>query len=618
MNAVDDEAQAVGALAPGHGTTADEASPPPGDDWREIGFHRPLGGIFYNLVFVFIAAGFGILFAVWFIPNIVFPFPTAMGYQDMVFNMFGILFTILDVGIGASISRFVAAENVKDPVKGIQYIQFFIWFQLISGLLQTTGISLWVLSPAVRDSNIAYASWFMLVYSTVQYPGCLWVFNGALEAYQRFDKARLVNFIQYQIFENGLRIVFILLGRHLGTTFPQVGEIVGATIGSIIGIYLKDFVSAFLSAYWLAGVLREIRPEWKIRNLFHVEFDKIVVKRCVSYGLRAMVPGLVYPLAQFLHIIIVIAYLPNYAAIMGMFLLGAMLSQMITTFGLAMAPSVSESHFNGMQRLTEYYISRAYTWTFVNGSFMLGLLFGGARLLGIIAGEAFFLAVPVIQTLIFFKIAEMFGSLHDNLFHGVGKPEYNIVMITAEQVTRIVLLVVLLVFFQAGWLALVLSQGISWIVKWITGYVVFTRKVFKLRTLNPWQTFVAPTIAMLAEILYIQLLMTFVLPHLNAAVGEVVAALIGMVIGIFTGPFFVFFPVLGLVGGFDEESLRVITRTVGMAGPSKALVNLIVVVSTWACRASPLHNRFPTRVDGVAAEIAALEAIKRARASREP
>ncbi len=53
-------------------------SPTPGQDaeasWQEIGFHRPLAGILFNLVFVFIAAGFGIVFAVWFIPNIVFPF----------------------------------------------------------------------------------------------------------------------------------------------------------------------------------------------------------------------------------------------------------------------------------------------------------------------------------------------------------------------------------------------------------------------------------------------------------------------------------------------------------------------------------------------------------------
>nr|MDO8118016.1 hypothetical protein [Candidatus Sigynarchaeota archaeon] len=178
---------------------AEASAPKSEENWQKIGFHRPLAGILFNLVFVFIAAGFGIVFAVWFIPNIVFPFASGLGYQDLVLNLFGLLFTVLDVGIGASISMFVAEENIKNPRKGIFYLQFFIWFQMISGLFQVTGISIWAIFFA-PGSNLGYAIWFLVIYGTIQYPGCLWIFNGGLQAYQRFDKARLVGFIQVQLF----------------------------------------------------------------------------------------------------------------------------------------------------------------------------------------------------------------------------------------------------------------------------------------------------------------------------------------------------------------------------------------------------------------------------------
>ena len=58
-----------------------------------------------------IGAGFGIVLAVWFIPNIIFPFPNAIGYQDMVFNLFGLLFTVLDVGVGALVLRCVLVHS---------------------------------------------------------------------------------------------------------------------------------------------------------------------------------------------------------------------------------------------------------------------------------------------------------------------------------------------------------------------------------------------------------------------------------------------------------------------------------------------------------------------------
>ena len=571
----------------------------------------------YNILFVIIAAGFGVMFAVWFIPNIIFPFPSAMGYQDTVSNLFGLVFTLLDLGIGASLSRYVAEESIKSPREALKYIQFFIWYQMISGLGQTTAISIWATFLHMNGADhLIYLAWFITIYSTVQYPGCLWVFNGALEAFQRYHKARLVSFIQIQVFENILRIIFILIGRFIGNMVPAIGEIMGATAGSIIGIYLREFCSAILSGHWLAEVLRQIDPSLKVRDLFRAEFDRVVVKKSLSYGLRAMTPGLIYPVANFFAILIITLKMDNYAAIMGMVNLGTMLSQMVTTFSIQIGPSISEAYLNGKKKLTAYYIASAYRWTTAMGFFMVGLLFGGATMLGIIAGSNFFLTASIIQVAIFFKICDMFQGLHDTIFTAAGKAEYNIILITIEQAVRVFLLYAFIVWFPIGWLALVLSQGIGWSVKWIVGLILFNIKFFRTRTISLWQTFVAPTIAAVVEAIYIQLMVTYLYPVLADVVGKVPAAVIGIVIGIFTGPFFIYFPVYSFFGGWDNGTIKVAEQAAAMSGPSKFLVNIIVKLSKVITKISPLHNKFKIDDTGVEAEIAELMAIRQSRTSQ--
>ena len=107
-------------------------------EWQKIGFHRPLGGLLYNVVVIFIAAGFGIVLTVWVIPNLILPFPEALGYTTITTNLFSVYFTLMDLGIANAIQRFVAEENIKNPKKAIQYMQFFIWYEMIGGGAEVT------------------------------------------------------------------------------------------------------------------------------------------------------------------------------------------------------------------------------------------------------------------------------------------------------------------------------------------------------------------------------------------------------------------------------------------------------------------------------------------------
>jgi len=581
------------------------------DDWVKIGFHRPLAGIFYNLIFILIAAGFGVMLTVWFIPNLVFPFPAGIGYQQTVFNMFSLLFTVIGAGTSNALQRYVAEENIKNPKNSIAYLQFYTWYHLITGLFQTTGISMWAIFY-VPQTNLSYAAWFIAVYSTVQYPGQLWVFQGALQSYQRYDKANLVGFIQIQIFQNVMQIIFIFIFRYIGVLNPALGEMMGATIGSLIGFYLKDFVAAFLSAYFLAPVLRQIDPSYKIRDLFRYQFDRKVVKNCLSFGMRAMLSGLIYPAANLVGILLVTTYMQNYASLLGMYTLGTMLSQMVVTFQLNITTTISESYLNGKIKLSQYYVAQAYKWNFVTGFFMVGLLFNGSLLLGIIVGSNYFLVVPIVQINIFFQLAIAISSLNDGLFQGVSKPEINILLTGIEQSTYIGMLYVMLVWFHSDWPALVFPPGVGMVVRAVAGIFYFDKKVFHLKGLSIWQSLISPGIAAIVEAVYILAMINYVLPYITGFFhSSIVGAILGIVVGIFTGPFFIYFPVLAFFGGFDDDSLRIIEKTAAMSGPSKFLVNLIKAFCIAGHRISPFKNHFKIDATGVEEEIEELMILRK-------
>ena len=65
----------------------------------------------------------------------------------------------------------------------------------------------------------------------------------------------------------------------------------------------------------------------------------------------------------------------------------------------------------------------------------------------------------------------------------------------------------------------------------------------------------------------------------------------------------IFFPVYALIGGWDDESIRIVKRSAKMSGPSKMLVNIIAKISIKMAKISPLHGKFPIKYDGVYEEI---------------
>nr|MDO8088634.1 lipopolysaccharide biosynthesis protein [Candidatus Sigynarchaeum springense] len=572
--------------------------------WDEPGFHRPLGGMFYNILPVFLAAGLGLLFNVWLIPSVIFPFPEAMGYQNLNSQIFGVFFTLFDMGIGIALYRFIAEKNVSEPRKTIDYIRFFIFFQMITGTAQVTGIAIYVFA-FLQGTGLSYAAWFFLMYSTVQFPGMLWVFNGALQGYQRFDKANLLSFLSTVILENSTRVACILIGRWLGAMDPTFGEVVGAAAGSIIGVYIDDFIAAAIGAHWLDPVLKKIDPSMRIYKLFIPKFDRKVVKDCFSFGARVIVPTLIWPAANFISVTMLLAWMPNYSTYIGIFSLADLLSSLVYSFTLSLSPPVSEAWNNGKVTLTKYYLNRTYQWYGLTGGFMTGLLVAGAPLLGLVAGPGFELVVPMVVYLALFKFIDLFAMIHDSIYNGLGHPEWNILLVGVDQGIRLLVTWLLLVPFPSGWYALVWALGLGRGAKWVVGYAALWKKYFHFR-INWWQAFVATGIAMAAELGVVMVFVYVVHPALSVAVGELVSALVVILASIVVGPFLVFMPAYALAGGWDDEAIAVFEKSAAMSGPSKGFVMFLLKITKAFARLSRLHGRFPTDVSGVQADIDAL------------
>nr|MDO8115778.1 hypothetical protein [Candidatus Sigynarchaeota archaeon] len=221
--------------------------------WENIGFHRSIAGMFFQLPFTLISAVLG-LALMSIVYTYLYPFPESNGYSAAATGFFGLMFYTFDLGTANIISRFIGETNIKNPAKMVQYVQYFIWYQMITGLVQTTAISVFAMFIVPR-TQLAYTVWIMVIFSTVQYPGFLGIFRGVLDTLQQFHTVTILNFIAGEVFQRVTQIGFVIWGRWWGMADPAIGDIMGIAIGSVIGTYVDDFIATAVSAHYFTKIM---------------------------------------------------------------------------------------------------------------------------------------------------------------------------------------------------------------------------------------------------------------------------------------------------------------------------------------------------------------------------
>nr|MDO8109636.1 lipopolysaccharide biosynthesis protein [Candidatus Sigynarchaeota archaeon] len=593
--------------------------------WDSIGFHRVLGGYFYDygLSILEMMLGF-VLFPLTIL--ILIPWPEASGYYGVAAGFFATLFNIFDFGTAFSIERFIGEYRVKDPKKMIGFISFYVWWQMLTGLIQVTIVSMFALF-FFPGTSLAYASWLFLILSTTQYPGMLGYFKSVIRGLQAFHYDNIIDFFRSNVFDLITSIIFVLLFRWIGANNPAIGELMGLAIGSALGHYLDEFINEALAIWFFNKIMKP--HGFRGRDCFnHRYITPDIVKTCMWWGFQLSLPGMVGGFWGFASLLITIQYMPNYAywgpvsGVLGMI-------TRILTIGskLSLTPAIAEAFMNGKKRLAQFYLENAFKWYFV-------ILIGVAGLLAVflphlltvifmIPGtENYRLAIPFAIPMI---LSSAFGPI-DGYFNEIivaaNHPTAKTIWEIAGQASGFVWHVFCLVII--GW-PLMGLQGIimqytfagfaHWLIYFFIKWLFCEFYIFHIK-FPVGQAFIAPFLTTVLGILPIGYLYLYglyypvLIPGFTALVGlfgvsdpiyigSLIAAGITLIMALVVFLFAVYLPLYSFFGGWDEFGLLVFRAAYHLTGPSKPLIYLMYKGCERGARLSAklgkwqLHNRFP-------------------------
>ncbi|MFX0102134.1 MAG: hypothetical protein ACFFCS_21390 [Candidatus Hodarchaeota archaeon] len=561
------------------------------DGWERIGFHRQLAGFFYNylpiiLGGVFLTMGAGII-----IP-LILPYPEAKGFSEVGKSMYALMFMLFDAGLGSAIGLYVPKHRITDPKRALEYLSFFIWFQMFTGLIQITAISIYIFNW--MPQNMAHLAWIFLVYSTVQYPGMLNVLKSALKSFQHYGKVILLGFLQ-NIAETFTQVGFILLGRWLGSQNPEIGELMGMSIGLVVGLYIDDFIMFFLSIRYLNKVLNDIGLN--VGMCLRPRFSKEVAKEAFVYGLKTMPSGIYGNILGFFSFLVTFTFLPQYATWLGMINLVKVFVGQINQAGNIKSNTemaVSEAYNNGKKKLSQFYIMMALKWRFILTMFLgvtIAILIPIAlRELLDIFGENWLPALPLIPFLAipeFLKIFEKPVS-----FTSLKRPGIDQTISIISSTTSFLWYMFLIYGIKIELnIYIFILKDIPIIIAF--RIVNWTVLHFKLMKINWKELFVHAVLLQLPGVLMYGLFCwafgEYIFPLGADLMGGLVFALLIIVIVLFLWPAFVYTPLITICGGlnkYDEDAFR---KCIDISGPSKGIVKLIYNMSM------PIYHRLPWR-----------------------
>lgn len=565
--------------------------------WDQIGFHRPLGGFWHNFILQLFIIIVPSLWAAYLL-KFLYPYPEMRGYRQTIQNIFVLIFAIFDLGTSSTISRFIADENIKNPGKMVQYVQYFIWYQMITGLIQVTALSIWVLT-SLNQGFLAYGSWITLIIIIKQYPGFPGVFKGIMNSLQMYSKKNLLDFFQGEAIQVVTEIAFVVIGRQWGLSNPAVGEILGVAIGATFGLYLDDIIATFIGAYILA---KELKPYGiTFKRFFLVEFDWHLVKRCAFFGVRIGAPGLLGAVVQLTSLMLCIQYIPQYTTFVALSSIATMLVATAERLVQQKFESIFvEAYQNGGKKLCQYYNAHAFRFFLVNSGFaasvMLMVISVFPTLLNGIGLESYLLAIPFLIPALIVRLFKPYRNYPGGILLAGHKPNIIMGLSLARDACKLLAWYLTVAVFQVqdlGMLGLVYvliaTEFPVEVLFFLIKMIIIHKSIFKIK-LMIWQTFIAPSLATIILFGGFTLFKIFMFDWLFT-VNFWLAVALGLVF-IFGLVLFGYFPLTVFLGGWDENSIADMKKAVKMAGASKIIVVPATFLIFKAAKRAKLHNRF--------------------------
>ncbi|MHA1791762.1 MAG: hypothetical protein ACTSVI_03895 [Promethearchaeota archaeon] len=566
-----------------------------------VGYARPLGGWFYQFFYALLGMVPTVILYP-FILGVLYPQPEIKAYNDVAGVLFSILFFAFNVPTNFAIERWVADYRIKNPEKMLQFMSFYIWYQMMSGLILVTSTSLYIFWIVV-NGRLAYVSWLMLVLITREYPAMLNIFLQSIKGLQKFDYESKINFIK-AIWEKGFEIAGVLFGRFVIGQNPAIGPLIGSAIGYAIGTYIDDFFSAFLSGWYLHRYLKTIGLS--VLDAIRPNFTWEIVKLSFWFGFKLSLPGIFNTIVGFFIFFSWYDAVPAYATFVVLNKLADELANISKrSEGINTKGAFSEAINNGKYKLAQYYIANTFKYygffTVGLGCLVIGYLPVLLSVLFVVGeAEAYLLAIPFILPNIIATLFEQPSGEAGKILIMGDKPLFNSLMEIITSILNIFFMILWLYVLKLpqtyGFSALVwlLPMGgfIPSFIKLVISWIYINKFIVKVK-LAIWQSFVAPLIPGILSIVTGYAWGIFIFPELSLALGPIIAAAISILIAFLFGLIFNFIILYGFFGGWDEHTLAVFKEAVYISGPSRVLFIPVYKITKVLLKYSKFYNRFP-------------------------
>jgi O-antigen/teichoic acid export membrane protein len=555
-----------------------------GTEWEDVGFHRPLSGFLVALSIGLILFIPLIIYQNLILPTFILPSAQALGIWGRVTQFFNLAWLFFDMGTSIAFIKYLAEYRVRDPKRGIQYGQVFVWWQALSGAVQV-ALVIGLASAYAPNSAYALYAWSIIIHALIQTPGFYQVFRHALTGFQRLDYSRLLDILNQVVLPMVVQPIFVGLMFYWGKTHPMYGGPLGGLFGLGMAAYAAELFT-FAGGWWLYR-----RVGYNARILFLAHFDWEVVKTSFKFGVFEMLGSAAWSFGQAAEIAITQNRLINYAEIWGNW---GMAQNFIFAFNVTQTlndgvmPAISEAFSNGKLRLSQYYSVMAYKYNGIFSAFLAAVLLAVAPKFIIGAsGMEFQRAAVYVIPLIIWGAFQFPSWVGDNVQLGSNKPYLKAILVFAEQVIRVIFTWILLERFQVT--ALIIAYFIGLFSKGIAAYFI-NNKVCYPQRFFVWQSLTAPILAGAAHFGIMFWLTGFLWT------GDQFTSVLIFFIGVLPSfPIFMF--LYGLFGGWDQATLDELADAASLTGFIRPLAKWGLYAPTaLGAKISPLNGRFPITI----------------------
>lgn len=563
------------------------ASTPSPQAAAPLPFARPLSGLLTLLANMLLLIG--PYFAMQsLLARRVQPFPEADGLWRTTTDALFILWMTFDLGTQTAFVKYFAEHRAStDPSvqeRALSDVQFYIWFQVFSRLLEASLLVAVALGALPLSSYALYAP-FVLLYAGTCQPAFPAVGKFLCQAMQRFDYYNLLDFLESRLLSFLIPIPFILLFRSWGQNHPAFGEAYGAAIGMGVGAFANSLVVLAMGLFALS------RLRIPVAALFLAQFRADTAKRQLWFGLKLTLGQEPFRLTSFLESLIIIRWLRDFPTWLG---IRDLLHNRLTflyffawSFYQSAIPAVSEALSTGKKQLVQYYISRYL---------QLGTLFSVTVFSLLMATGAFYVrgALGGQWTLAegFLVVASLSGLLlpwawlTDALQQGAGRTGTTMFIMLVEQALRLGLLFLFVQRFQ--FLGIYLAALSALVLKCLLAWTINHRTIVRLHV-PVWTTFVAPALAAACNFAGWSAV-TWLATTLGLT-GPSWAVALFFVAGV--GSIWICFFLLGLCGGIDAVLRQELAQAAGLSAVLRPLCRLLAGAAGLGARLAPFTPPAP-------------------------